>query len=74
MGSYQKPGSKTVKKMNQDYEQVGNPQKTDQEISTMERSGSNLRKGTHVCSSRRHEEFKQARLQQTMSDVKVQTK
>lgn len=74
MGSYQKPGSKTVKKMNQDYEQVGNPQKTDQEISTMERSGSNLRKGTHVCSSRRYEEFKQAGLQQTMSDVKVQTK
>lgn len=74
MGSYQKPGSKTVKKMNQGYEQVGNPQKTDQEISTMERSGSNLRKGTHVCSSRRYEEFKQAGLQQTMSDVKVQTK
>jgi hypothetical protein len=31
MGSYQKPGSKTVKKTNQGYEQVGNPQKTDQE-------------------------------------------
>jgi hypothetical protein len=63
-----------VKKINQGYEQVGNPQKTDQEISTMERSGSNLRKGTHVCSSRRHEKFKRARLQETMSDVKVQTK